>query len=179
MMDVFAYCTQAAREAVKNALGVDPVTSPPTGDLDPAQLAGHDLIYIRLHGIDGLPDVWFGEGDDGNQIEALTAETVRRSNVGGAVVVIASCNGADSEFPEAFYAAGASAVIAGSGPNYAAAQRVIGADLLARYILNLMEAGIGTKKALFLSKARLALSSYRAADADAMKFKLMEKREKR
>ena len=174
-INVLAYCIIQAAEAVRKALDVEPLTCPPTHGLTPGDLSGRDLVYIRLHGSPQFPGVWFGEDESGSRFPALTIEDVRAADLSGAVVIAASCYGADSEFPAAFYAAGAALVVAGSGPNFAAGNRVIGADLLAQTVLKSLAAGIKPEKSVTLAKARLCLSSYRAADRDTQQFKIIKR----
>jgi hypothetical protein len=178
-MRIVAYCTQTARHAVRRAVGVEPLTSPPlhAGCL-PADWADADFVYVRLHGRDDVPDTWFGESDDGDSTTALTLDSLPPVH---GVWLLANCYSAESPWPAALYRAGASAVIAGSGPNYAASRVVIGTDLLARWLRYGLSAGLSTVAALRLAKTRLFLSPDRAKvnghkvhpGADARAFKLI------
>ncbi len=187
-MRVFAYCTLTAREAVEKATGVRPLTSPPmlAQHFDPQRMEGYDLLYFRLHGFEDIPDTWFGEDGRGPHLPlalraaaikrypAMTASQLDDVDLGGAVVVIANCYGADSPLVAGFYQAGAAAVIAGSGPNLAAAQQVVGTDALVQALIAAMNWGFGVRRALILARARLLATIWRAADRDALELKIME-----
>jgi hypothetical protein len=178
-MRTFAYCIPAAARAVRRATGVEPLTSPPMrqGTLA-ADPSGCTLLYFRLHGMEQAPGAMFGDG----MIPALSVEQVAEWNLAGAVVVLANCYGATSQFPAAFYRAGAVAVIAGDGPNQAASARIIGADLLAmwvRKVLTLLDgapmSNAIVRWAMIVARARLALTAWRAPDRDAMAFRIVDK----
>ena len=183
-MRTLAYCTEAAREAVWRAVGVEPLTSPPlSAGCVPDVWAGADFVYVRLHGRPNVPDTWFGESADGDAITALTIDDLGK--VSG-VWLLANCYGAESPWVAALYRAGAQAVIAGNGSNYAARKRVVGTDLLARWLKHGLELGLPVQWALRLAKARVGLSKYsRAAvngqmvcpNADALAFLLQQAEE--
>lgn len=174
-MNVFAYCTFPARTAVETAVGAEPFTSPPhTIQTVGKSFANADFIYFRLHGTPKVRQVWFGETDKGGLVAAfdmsnLVGVTLKRSPV----VLIANCFGDQSALVQALYDAGASAVIAGDGPNYAAGKRVIGTDKLASLLLSLLKRGYEIGTAVKLAKARLLLTSWRSADKDAARFRII------
>jgi len=167
---VFAYCTDSARQAVRAATGVSPLSSPPVTaeTFDPQWLEEQDLLYFRLH---GKPNgcAWYNDAG----AAALTRSRILSADLGGAVVVVANCYGDRGPMTDALYAAGASAVIAGAGPNYAAVQRVVGTDLLVRWLILGLGIGLVVDRALRLAQMRLRLSSWRASDRDAAKFKVL------
>ena len=169
-MRVFAYCTWSARHMVQAAIGVQPFTSPPTlaAEFNPKWLEGRDLIYFRLHGAAGF-EAWFNDNGE----VALNIEAVKAANLGGATVIVANCFGADDPMTAQLYASGASAVIAGDGPNWAASNVVIGTDLLAQWIRRGLCAGLPAWAALAIAKARLAFTSWRHADRDARAFRIL------
>jgi len=173
-MKIFAYCTATARAAVRAATGVKPRTSPPltANVFDSQWLTGYDLLYFRLHGHKSFPTLMFGDG----QIPALIAGQIRAADLGGAIVVIANCYGTESPLVQAFYAAGASAVIAGYGPNIAAGNRVVGTDLLVKWLIRGLQMRLPVKRALAVAKARLLATSWRAADRDAREFTIMRRK---
>lgn len=173
-MRVFAYCTLTAVDAVRRATGVEPHTSPPytPETIWPELLAGYDLLYFRLHGMPAFPGWWFGE-DRGGAHLALTASKVPDLHLAGATVVIGSCYGDESEFVKAFKAAGAAAVIAGGGTNYAWAKRVAGTDKLVQGIIRHMERGDDAKAALARAKRSMVATAWRRADRDAMRFRIV------
>ena len=183
-MRTIAYCTEAAREAVRRAVGVEPLTSPQlsAGNV-PDVWAGADFVYVRLHGRPDVPDTWFGESAAGDAITALTISDLK--TVSG-VWLLANCYGAESPWVAALYRAGAQAVIAGDGPNYAARKRVVGADLLARWLKHGLGLGLPVHWALRLAKARVSLSIHSRAsvsghvvwpNADALAFLLQRTEE--
>ena len=177
-MRVFAYCTELAREAVGRATGVEPVTSPPltASTFDPEWLEGRDVIYFRLHGDErqATSGQWFGEGQFMRTVPALGLEQLRGVDLGGAVVIVANCYGAnDDPMVQALYEAGASAVIAGPGKNLALGERVVGTDLLARWVIAGLAVGLSVKVALMGAKARLMASIWRRSDSDALEFKII------
>jgi len=183
-MRTIAYCTEAAREAVRRAVGVEPLTSPPlsAGNV-PDVWAGADFVYVRLHGRPDVPDTWFGESAAGNAITALTISDLK--TVSG-VWLLANCYGAESPWVAALYRAGAQAVIAGDGPNYAARKRVAGSDLLARWLRYGLALGLSVQWALRLAKARMSLSTFSRAkvngrivrpNADTLAFQILRAEE--
>jgi len=173
-MRVFAYCTASARRAVRAATGVVPISSPPAlaGTFEPRWLEGHDLVYVRLHGRPGGRG-WYN--DDGGI--SLLQHQVAAADLSGAVVVVANCYGDRGPMVEALCAAGAAAVIAGSGPNYAGAKRVVGADLLVRWMILGMRMGLDVDRALSLARMRLRVSGWRASDRDAARFTVLGRRD--
>lgn len=187
-MRVWAYCTLTAREAVEKATGVRPLTSPPmlAQHFDPQRMERHDLLYFRLHGFKEVPSTWFGEDGRGPHLPlalkaaaikrypAMTASQLDDIDLSGTVVVIANCYGADSPLIAGFYRAGAGAVIAGPGPNLAAAQQVAGTDALVQALIAAMSWGFGVRRALTIARARLLATMWRAADRDALEFKIVE-----
>lgn len=170
-MRVFAYCVRSAKRAVREAVGVDPITSPPTTapHFNPLWLEGNDLIYFRLHGAKGFSS-WFN--DHGGL--ALDIAAVEIADLGGAVVVVANCYGASDPMIQALYMAGASTVIAGEGPNYGGRGYAIGTDLLTMWLRRGLELGISVPTSLAIARARLAMTAWRKSDRDAMAFRVME-----
>jgi hypothetical protein len=152
------------------------MTSPPytAASFDPAMLCGYDFLYFRLHGLPQIPRAMYGDQIEGARVPALYIEQLTGVNLSGATVLVANCFGATSPFVGAFYRAGAGAVIAGAGPNLAAAERVIGTDKLAASLLRYLAAGEAAKTALTRAKLWLLPTIFRAADRDALAFKLME-----
>jgi len=183
---VFAYCTEPAREAVAVAMGVEPVTSPPLASDGLGgwwQVDGKpvDFCYFRLHGHPMYPEAWFGESEDDAlpslAYVAFTAENLVDADLADAVVVLANCYGATSPLVQGFYEAGARAVIAGSGPNLAAGNMVVGTDLLARTLLRMLEMfpEVDVAKLLHMARARLLLTAWRESERDTLEFHVVEK----
>jgi hypothetical protein len=137
---------------------------------EPRWLAGHDLIYVRLHGIPN-GHAWYND----RTAVALTAAQVLTADLVGAVVVVANCYGDRGPMVQALDAAGAAAVIAGPGSNYAASNRVVGADLLVRWVILGMQMGLDVERALRLARMRVRVSSWRASDRDAAGFTIVRR----
>ena len=169
-MRVFAYCVESAERPVGAALGVTPLTSPPVTSqtFDPKWLEGYDLIYFRLHRRPKFL-TWFNDAGQ----PALDIMTIHQAKLGGAVVIVANCFGASDSIVSALYMAGAAAVIAGEGPNYAASNIVIGTDLLAQWVRRGLAVGLPVRLALAVAKARLALTAWRHTDRDAVAFRII------
>lgn len=176
-MKVAAYCTLTAKDIVKEAAGVEPVTSPPLTiqDFDPTQLSGVDILYFRLHGLRLIPSRMFGESESGDLIAAIGKEQIEQADLAGATVILANCYGAQSPMVDSFYNAGASTVIAGSGQNYASTTRVTGVDLLAKFIIGGLRNGLSLDAAMITAKTRLAMAAFQYASRDTLEFSIMEK----
>jgi len=186
-MQIFAYCTRRARVAVARALRVIPLTAPPllASTFEPRVLENAALLYFRLHEIQPSPTTWFGETLAGELVPALHISHLRGLDLDGAVVVIGNCYGKHSLFVQAFYDAGARAVIAGAGHNYAGAQHVLGTDLLVRWIRAGLQSGIPIAIALQIAKWRLHLTRERRGktkrgivkpNADALEFDIIKRK---
>lgn len=187
-MKIFAYCTEVAGMSVAKATGVYPLTSPPltATTLDSKMLEGYDLLYFRLHAFKG-GERWYGESLEVASLpKAVRGVALKRwpaldrlhfvmADLGGAIVVLANCYGASSPLVQAMYKAGASVVIAGSGPNYAAGNRVMGADLLVQQVIRGLQAGKNIKKALRWARMRLLLTAWRKPDRDALGFRIIRR----
>lgn len=156
-MRIFAYCCKSFEEATRKAAGVIPVTSPPVIAyvFEPQWLENRDFIWFDLHGAPGLPH-WYG--DDG--LMALTAETLRCADLGGAVVFATNCHLADEGSPtlDALLEAGARYVIGGDGKNWGSDERTLfGANLLGMWVRWLLATGADPVWALRIAKGRLRL----------------------
>lgn len=172
MMRVFAYCTRSSATAVRAATGVDPLTSPPLRAVtfDATWMEGYELLYFRLHGHEDR-EGWFGDWG----VEALSVARVLEADLGGAVAVVANCYGGDKDpMVGALYRSGCRAVIAGMGENVAAASRVVGTDLLVRWLIRLMRLGLGVRHALRGARMRLWLTGWRSSDRDAAQFAMIK-----
>lgn len=175
-MKTFALCTVRTRAAVAKATGGVYRTCPPmvsAEELKPYQ--GYDLWYIRLHGREDHPDLLYGEQIKGLWTLALGIEDIEDLDLTGVTIISGSCFGLDSNWGPAFLAAGAEEYIAGHGPNFGTvSKRVVGTDLLVSWFLRGKEKGLSTRGALGLAKSRLALTSWRGSDRDALKFERMK-----
>jgi hypothetical protein len=174
-MRIWAYCTAPAARSVAEATGVTPVTSPPAtaSNITSAALEGHDLLYFRLHGMNADVAAWFGESETGSIVPALEPCHVRGADLGGAAVVVANCFGFETLHRWPFYQSGASAVIAGPGPNYAARNRVVGADKLVRGLIAGLREGQTVERALAIARRALLFTCWRATDRDARQFEIL------
>jgi hypothetical protein len=173
---VVSYCTLSAAKAVQKATGVRPLTSPPlvAADVPPDALTA-DVLYFRLHGTESNTDVWFGDDGKGHKPIALRLETVERLKIDNAVVIIANCYGSDSPFVQAFYDAGARAVIAAPGENYAAGRMVMGGDAIAKWMIFWLRRGKSVAGALRRAKlfVRFAPRVPRKVRADTLEFEIV------
>jgi hypothetical protein len=167
-MRTLAYCCASWRKSVRRAAAVAPVLCPPVTSqaIHPAWLEGYDFLYFKLHGV---PEgsAWYGD----ESAIALTAEQIRQANLTGAVVFAACCHVDNGPMLSALLKAGARAVIAGAGDNYARAETVDGADLLGKTIRILLQ--IGTDPRIAFRAARAYLKSIPAKSPqvlDALEF---------
>jgi hypothetical protein len=175
-MQTFAYCAASFRQSVATAAGVDPLLSPPTvaESFSPLALEGYDLLYFKLH---GLPDECYWYGD--RWVTALRADQILAANLTGTVVFAANChlNAHQGPMLHALLDAGARAVIAGSGTNYAMSSRVYAADLLGLWVRRALQLHASPPLALALARARLALIPRQdLATRDAMNFRIFTRR---
>ncbi len=169
-MNVLAYCAYSFRHSVRKAAGVAPLLCPPfdAETLSAHVLEGRDFIYFKLH---GLPDQPFWYGDD--WITALTRDHILGADLSGTIVFAANCHLPESPMLQALLAAGARAVVGGSGTNYGAIRSVRGADLLGRAFRRLIQLHLPPRTALTLARARLQLQRHiDLATIDALKFRL-------
>jgi len=169
-MKTFAYCSRSFAQSVRQSAGVAPFTSPPLhkDSFLPATIEGYRLLYFKLHGIKYEP-YWYGD----NWLTALSADTIHVADLRGAVVFAANCHLPESPMLDALLAAGARAVVAGGGRNFAGVTAMRGADILGYYFRLMLQLHIPPKPAL--SMAKYALRTIRrptAPIADALKFKL-------
>lgn len=173
---IWAYCTAPAQRSVAEATGVEPLVSPPLtiNEFDPLWLEGHDLLYFRLHGM-SQATIWYGEGEGGALCPAFHVGLLEGVDLDGATVIVANCYGAESAMVQALYRAGAGAVVAGSGRNFAAGSRVVGADKLAREAIQGLRRGWPVLRALYIARLKLLSTAWRAADRDALEFRVIER----
>jgi len=114
-----------------------PVLSPPlTAErFRPADLEGHRLAYLVLH---GLPEQPYLYGDQ--YVTAITAEQIRAARLDGQIVYLAACFGL-GPVSSAFLAAGAAAVMADEDANYAGLLRPQGANALGGRVVRYLRQG--------------------------------------
>ncbi len=169
-MRTFAYCSRSFTQSVRSSSGVAPFTSPPF-DLDsflPATLEGWRFIYFKLHGIKGEP-YWYGD----DWLTALSADTLHVADLRGTVVFAANCHLPESPMLDALLGAGAQAVVAGGGRNFAGITAMRGADLLGYYFRLMLQLHIPPRPALAMAKYGLrTIRRPSAPIADALRFQL-------
>jgi hypothetical protein len=180
-MKTLAICCKSFYHSVKRAAGVVPLTAPPItlstfppGLLEgpnPSGGPGYDLIYFKLHGLTTQP-YWYGD----NMATALSASQILQANLKGATVFVANCH-LDSSSPmlNALIAAGAGAVVGGSGANFAGVTQVYGADMLGLFFRRFLSASLPTRTSLALAKHRLRLGRQNRYIRDTLDFKLYTK----
>ena len=129
-MKTVCFAAQSLARSAWAMSGVQPLTSPPLtlATFDPQVMAGADVVFFKLHGLEGQP-FWYGD----NGITACSAEQIAGSPLKGAFVFIANCFGGNgSPMVQATFDAGAECVITGTGPNIAGITQAAGADDLGR-----------------------------------------------
>ena len=176
-MKVFAYCDQRYEEATRKVVGkgATVLTSPPifAGDFNPEWWQGARFIYLDLHGF--ASGVYLYSGETG-QWAALSLRTVGMSRLVGAVIFVTTCYLPQTPFLPALLAAGAEAVIAGDGENWANRETPAGAQALAARVLGELRRNAPVEQAVEAAKARLRFSwtalRYPAATQDARRFKI-------
>ena len=146
--------------------GVAPLTSPPIflESFDPKALDGAELVFFKLHGLEGQP-YWYGDGG----ATACSADQLALARLAGALVFAANCwGGHDSPMVQALMSAGAACVVTGEGLNYAGITRLDGADTIGYVWRRLIQRGYPAGNALFLAKlAAKAKRPRLAADIDS------------
>jgi hypothetical protein len=176
-MKTWAYCAAEFQHSVRKAAGVVPLLSPPATakSFDPRWLEGRDFLYLKLH---GLPEEVYWYGD--NWITALRATQILAADLRGATVFVANCHlyqtGNDSHptspMLNALLAAGARAVVGGSGENYAKRHSVHGADRLGRTFRRLLQLHFPPYTAFRLAQLALLYKPHKdPADLDALNFR--------
>lgn len=180
-MQVLALSTKRTEKAVRAALGVNPVTAPPfkleTGDL--SQFEGVDVWYIRLHGLEAVKHVWYGEKEPGSWEPAISTDQVEKMDLTNTVVIAGTCYALESDFPASFLVAGARGFIGGSGFNWASTfDRVVGPDRIATWTVRGLEIGLSLPMAFLSAKAVTLFSAWRMADRDALSFQLLTRTER-
>lgn len=178
-MQIVAYCALNAAKAVQKATGVRPLTSPPLVAANvPVKALIADVLYFRLHGTQSNTDVWFGDDGNGNKPIALRLETIAELKLDNTIVIIANCYGSESPFVQAFYDAGARAVIAAPGENYAAGGSVLGGDMIAKWVIRWLKLGKSPEVALRRAKAfvRFSPRTPREVRKDTLEFEIIGKK---
>ena len=147
----FCFAAESLAKSAAVMSGVTPLTSPPIfmANFDPALLAGHDLIYFKLHGLAGQP-YWYGD----NAATACSAEQLGKADIEGAFVFAANCyGGAKAPMVQALLDAGAVCVATGEGVNYAGQKIAAGADLIGKAWRRMLRAGASAEVALASAQA--------------------------
>ncbi len=156
-MRVLAYVDARYEAATRAVVGpfADVLTAPPLAAsvMSADILSGHEVLYLDLHGQPGSVYLYFGEGA---RQAALAVATVRAASLHGTVVIATTCYLPQTPFLAALLGAGAAAVIAGDGENYAGRTRVAGAQLLARLAIKRLQLGYPAPEALAYAQRVLA-----------------------
>jgi hypothetical protein len=155
---------------------------------EPYLLEGVDLLYIKLHGLPNQP-FWYGD----HYVTCMAAHQVIQADLTDTTVFVANCHsfteeptsvGARSPRPStpqpgqmlfALLEAGARAVVAGAGPNYAGTTRIYGADILGLLFRKFLAGGFDPKDAFLLAKAKMRFSRKNRFIRDTLEFKLFTK----
>ena len=127
-----------------------PLTSPPlyAGSLNLDLLAA-EVLYIRLHGIEGQGFLY---GDPG-YVTALAIEQVQTLKLPGSLVFMEGCYGLD--WSSAFLAAGARAVIGNDRATWGKRWFLGPAQVVGRTWLRMMRQGARVREALALAAAKV------------------------
>ena len=185
-MKVFAYAAERYAKPTQFIAGVKPMTSPPltASTFDPKWLEGHDLIIFNLHGRKGEKS-WYGDSEDRKDDTlfeyhgplALDWTVLRKAHLGGAVVFGVNCFLGDKDHPmaKALLSAGASAIVAGSGLNFAGVKMPAGADILGMWFRIAYGPTRNAESALRIAKAILKRSKQTKAVRDALAFRIITK----
>lgn len=107
-MSLAVYCARSWRISTFLTTGKIPMTAPPlTAETIDLQNLKADIVYIRLHGLEGQPHLYGGP----NWITALSAEQVENAPgiFSGSIVYLEGCHG--TTMANAFLNAGARAVV--------------------------------------------------------------------
>jgi hypothetical protein len=171
-MRTIAFCCRSTARITQRAAGVEKaLTSPPVtvDTFTPAMIQGADLLYLKLHGIPHQPYLY---GDCFTT--ACSAEQIESCDLAGCVVFAAVCHLPETPLLQALFQAGARAVIAGHGSNYAAKSRVYGADKLGMLTRRLLRLHVPPHVAFRLAKARMARGRQDRFTLDALRFEYYE-----
>jgi hypothetical protein len=143
------------------------ITSPPTtfDTFEPAMISGADLLYLKLH---GLPKQAYLYGD--GLVTACSANQIAQANLTDCIVFAAVCHLPETPFMPALFHAGARAVVAGHGSNYAARTRVYGADMLGMLFRRLLQLKVPPALAFRFAKAKMARGRQDRYTRDALQF---------
>jgi hypothetical protein len=148
---------------------------------DPSLLTGRQFVWFKLHGLEG-ERYWYGD----DYVTALSAgqlapaDGIVGPDLQGAVVLVSNCwlahdDGTPGPMLEALARANPTAIIGGSGANYALPDRLGATDLLALYLRWFLQVGFAAYNALQLAKTRLRLRlrhQDRQATEDTLAFRL-------
>ncbi|MFO7955864.1 MAG: hypothetical protein R6X33_02055, partial [Candidatus Brocadiia bacterium] len=137
-------------------------------------LEGRDFVLFKLHGLEGQP-FWYGD----DFTTALSAGQLAQADLQGAVVFVANCwltddDGQPGPMLQALLRANAHAVIGGPGINYALANQIGGADLLALYVRFLLQVGFSAWNALKWAKVRLQIVRPSYVTQDTLDFRMYQ-----
>jgi hypothetical protein len=152
---IFVLTTKSWRISSFLTTGVIPVTSPPVvaGNIDLSLLEGNDILYIRLHGIEGQP---FFYGDPGFPT-TLSATQVQSLDLTGTEIFLEGCYG--GLMADAFLSAGALSVVGSNKPTYGRRFRKGPSSIVGSNYLKMRKRGIKSTTALTLSLRKIPAKS--------------------
>lgn len=168
-MQVLALCCREYEQATRKAAGVDPLLPPFRERI----VCENGFVYIDMHGYREDRAFWCG-ADGPVPARVLTAAQVQRLCIlSGSVVFATTCYLGDDDSPlrDALFDAGAAAVIAGAGVNYATGKRPAYAARLGQFVRYGLSLGFSAERALGLAKILVLYTQYGGlARSDTMQF---------
>lgn len=171
-MKTIAFCAKAFTSSVQLAAGVQPVTSPPITckTFSPDLLSGADFLYVKLHGL-AAQAFWYGD----HLLAAVSAKQIATCELTDAIIFAPNCHLPESPMLAALFSAGAKAILAGPGLDYATPQTVEASDVLGQCFHKLI--GLGYRPQLAYRAARLHFYSKPKSPRikDTLGFKLYQR----
>lgn len=167
-MRTFAYTFKNHARVMEKVAGVPPHTCPPwkNGTHINLKFSYCDLLFFTFHGLVNQPYLYSDTWET-----ALSVDEVRHANLSRAVVFSGCCYTIESGFCQAFFDAGADAVIAGPGRNFfIPGRKAAGFDRLAYYFRLLYGLHLDAKAALDLAKTRFKVNRPNKITRDVLEF---------
>jgi len=155
------YCARSWRVSTFLTTGKIPMTAPPlTAETIDLQSLKADIVYIRLHGLDGQPFLYGGP----NWITALSAEQVENApeTFSGSIVYLEGCHG--TTMANAFLNAGARAVVGDKDTSWGRKYRLGPSSKIGKHWLKQIKQGASVRDALAVSLAKVKHLPYELYD---------------
>lgn len=177
-MDILALTDRRYERATRRIVGhgATVITCPPVlaPEVRADTLAGHDIIYIDLH---GQPDAGYLYNSEG--LKALYVGAVEQASLTNSTVIATTCHLPETPFLQAFLDAGAR-VLAGSGANWGGKWLFLSsAQILAKDVIMLLKSGYTLAEAVQMARSWLARSWRRLLQPtetlDALAFRVYSK----